>query len=48
MTPFILDTSALLAYLWKEPGEARVAQLLATERCLPGSDQNAGRYCHYR
>ena len=37
MTPFILDTSALLAYLWKEPGEARVAQLLATERCLLGA-----------
>ncbi len=37
MTPFILDTSALLAYLWKEPGEARVAQLLASERCLLGA-----------
>jgi ribonuclease VapC len=37
MTPFILDTSALLAYLWKEPGEARVAQLLTAEHCLLGT-----------
>ena len=37
MTPFILDTSALLAHLWKEPGEARVAHLLTTERCLLGA-----------
>jgi len=37
MTTFILDTSALLAHLWKEPGEARVAHLLTTERCLLGA-----------
>lgn len=37
MTPFILDTSALLAHLWQEPGEARVSQLLLTERCLLGA-----------
>lgn len=37
MTLFIVDTSALLAYLWKEPGEARVAQLLSSERCLLGT-----------
>jgi PIN domain nuclease of toxin-antitoxin system len=37
MTPQILDTSALLAYLWKEPGEARVAHLLTTEHCLLGA-----------
>ena len=37
MTPYILDTSALLAHLWKEPGEARVTQLLSTERCLLGA-----------
>lgn len=37
MRPFILDTSALLAYLWKEPGEVRVAQLLTTEHCLLGT-----------
>ncbi len=34
MTLFVLDTSALLARLWKEPGEARIAHLLTTERCL--------------
>lgn len=37
MTLYILDTSALLAHLWKEPGEVRVAQLLTTERCLLGA-----------
>ncbi|PKO88416.1 MAG: twitching motility protein PilT [Betaproteobacteria bacterium HGW-Betaproteobacteria-10] len=37
MTPQILDTSALLAYLWEEPGEARVAHLLTTERCFLGA-----------
>lgn len=37
MTPQILDTSALLAYLWEEPGEARVADLLTTERCFLGA-----------
>ncbi len=37
MTVFVLDTSALLAHLWKEPGEARVAQLLSTKRCLLGA-----------
>lgn len=37
MTIFILDTSALLAHLWKEPGEARIAHLLTTERCLLGA-----------
>ncbi len=37
MTLFILDTSALLAHLWKETGEERVAHLLTTERCLLGA-----------
>ena len=37
MTPQILDTSALLAYLWQEPGAVRVANLLTTERCLLGA-----------
>lgn len=37
MTLFVLDTSALLAHLWKEPGEVRIAQLLTTERCLLGA-----------
>ena len=37
MTAYILDTSALLAHLWQEPGEARVAQLLLTEHCLLGA-----------
>lgn len=32
-----MDTSALLAYLWKEPGEARIAHLLTTGRCLLGA-----------
>ena len=37
MTTYILDTSALLAHLWKETGEARVSALLTTERCLLGA-----------
>ncbi|MDD2742118.1 MAG: type II toxin-antitoxin system VapC family toxin [Rhodocyclaceae bacterium] len=37
MTPQILDTSALLAFLWEEPGEGRVAELLANGRCYLGT-----------
>ncbi len=37
MKPLVMDTSALLAYLWKEPGEARIAHLLTSGRCLLGA-----------
>jgi PIN domain nuclease of toxin-antitoxin system len=48
MTPFILDTSVLLVYLWKEPGQARVAQLLASEHCLLGATNLAEWVSKYR
>ena len=33
-TRFVPDILVLLVYPWKEPGEARIAHLLTTERCL--------------
>lgn len=37
MNAYVLDASAVLAWLWQEPGEARVGELLADSHCLLSS-----------
>lgn len=37
MSQYILDASALLAWLWQEPGGERVADLLADQSCAISS-----------
>lgn len=37
MSAYVLDTSALLALLYEEPGGKRVEMLLADEQCLIGA-----------